>query len=241
MPRSLSMPLRYLPYAASIIGSIATLPLIITLHPGWTVVPGILVAFAILGTRDILQRRHTISRNYPILAHFRYFLESIGPEIRQYFIESDTEAMPFSREQRSIVYRRSKNILDKRPFGSLLAMYNPGYEWLNHSMRPVHLDSYDFREVVGPDCKRPYSVSVLNISAMSFGALSANAILALNTGARKGGFYHDTGEGGISRYHQEPGGDGLWEIGSAYFGCRNPDGSFNPEESSAMPDSSRSR
>ena len=229
MSRSSFMPIRYLPYAASIIGFIATLPLV-AVHPGWGVVSVVLAGLAILGTRDILQRGHTISRNYPILAHFRYFLESIGPEIRQYFIESDTEAMPFSREQRSIVYRRSKNVLDKRPFGSLQAMYNPGYEWLNHSMRPVHLDSYDFREVVGPDCKRPYSVSVLNISAMSFGSLSANAILALNTGARKGGFYHDTGEGGISRYHREPGGDLVWEIGSGYFGCRNPDGSFNPEE-----------
>lgn len=229
MSRSSFMPLRYLPYAASIIGFIATLPLI-TVHPGWGVLPGVLGGLALLGTRDILQRRHTVSRNYPILAHFRYFLESIGPEIRQYFIESDTEAMPFSREQRSIVYRRAKNVLDKRPFGSLLHMYEPGYEWLNHSMHPVHLDSYDFRMVIGADRRHPYSASVLNISAMSFGSLSANAILALNTGARKGGFYHDTGEGGISRYHREPGGDLVWEIGSGYFGCRNPDGSFNAEE-----------
>lgn len=229
MSRSSFLNLRYLPYFASVTGFIVTLPLI-ALSPWWILLSAFLAGLAALGTRDLLQRRHTVSRNYPIIAHFRYFLESIGPEIRQYFIESDTEAMPFSREQRNIVYRRAKNVLDKKPFGSLLPMYDPGYEWLNHSLRPVRLDSYDFRHVVGANCKHPYSVSVLNISAMSFGSLSANALRALNAGAKKGGFYHDTGEGGISRYHLESGGDLVWEIGSGYFGCRNADGSFNPEQ-----------
>ena len=222
------LPLRYLPYATSMLGLLATLPLA-WLEPAWSPVPAVFGALTILGTRDLIQRKHTVSRNYPILAHFRYFLESIGPEIRQYFIESDTEAMPFSREQRSIVYRRAKNVLDKKPFGSLHDMYAPGYEWLNHSLQPAHIDNQDFRITVGGERGQPYSVSVFNISAMSFGSLSPNAILALNAGARIGGFYHDTGEGGISRHHRKHGGDLVWEIGSGYFGCRNPDGSFNAE------------
>jgi len=167
---------------------------------------------------------------HPILAHFRYSLESIGPEIRQYFIQSDTEEHPFSREQRSIVYQRAKNTLDKRPFGSQLDMYEEGFEWMNHSMAPVDIDDSDFRILIGENRAKPYSASIFNISAMSFGSLSANAIQSLNAGARMGGFYHDTGEGAISRYHTRHGGDLVWEIGSGYFGCRNPDGSFNREK-----------
>lgn len=184
---------------------------------------------AATGTWDLLQRKRTVSRNYPILAHFRYFLESIGPEIRQYFIQSDTDERPFSREQRTIVYQRAKNVLDKRPFGSQLGMYDEGFEWINHSLQPSALKDTDFRIVIGKQCAKPYNASVFNISAMSFGSLSANAILSLNAGAKMGNFYHDTGEGSISRYHREPGGDLVWEIGSGYFGCRNKDGTFNEE------------
>ncbi|GHB07872.1 FMN-binding glutamate synthase family protein [Salinicola rhizosphaerae] len=188
----------------------------------------------LLGLHDIRQRRRTISRNYPILAHFRYILESIGPEIRQYFIQSDLDERPFSREQRAVVYQRAKNESDKKPFGSLLDMYAPGHEWVNHSLRPTDIDSHDFRITVGGSlCSQPYSASVFNISAMSFGSLSANAIESLNAGARKGGFYHDTGEGSISRYHRIHGGDLVWEIGSGYFGCRNDDGTFNEERFAA--------
>ncbi len=226
MERTKTFPLRYTVYVLSVIGFLVSLALSVLSGASY-LFPVIFGLFAALGTYDLLQRRHTVSRMYPITAHFRYMLESIGPEIRQYFIQSDTEERPFSREQRSIVYQRAKNVLDKRPFGSLLHMYEEGFEWMNHSLAPTRLTDSDFRVVIGKRCEKPYSASVFNISAMSFGSLSANAILSLNTGARMGGFYHDTGEGSISRYHREPGGDLVWEIGSGYFGCRHKDGSFN--------------
>lgn len=223
------LPSRYLVYAASAVGLLVSLPLALAYGTGYWVPAGFALLTGI-GTHDLLQRKRTISRNYPILANFRYFLESIGPEIRQYFIQSDTEERPFSREQRAIVYQRAKNTLDKRPFGSQLEMYREGFEWMSHSLRPVDIEDPDFRIVIGANCKQPYRASVFNISAMSFGSLSANAILSLNAGARKGGFYHDTGEGSISRYHRQPGGDLVWEIGSGYFGCRTPDGRFDEEK-----------
>jgi glutamate synthase domain-containing protein 2 len=197
----------------------------------WLAVPS--GALTLVGIIDLRQTRHALRRNYPILAHFRYFFESIRPEIRQYFLEDDTDARPFSRNQRSIVYQRAKVETDKRPFGTQLDVYQAGYEWINHSIRPAELADHNFRVEIGnhPDCPRaqPYQASVFNISAMSFGALSANAILALNAGARLGGFMHDTGEGSISRYHRENGGDLVWEIGSGYFGCRDDGGGFSEE------------
>jgi len=196
----------------------------------WWLPAAIAAALTIVGVRDVTQTRQSIRRNYPILAHMRFFLEEVRPEIRQYLLESDTEAQPFSRNQRSIVYQRAKDVVDKRPFGTQLDVYAPDYEWINHSMAPAEIDSHDFRIMVGSSqCTQPYSASVFNISAMSYGALSPNAILALNDGARRGRFFHDTGEGSISRFHREPGGDIVWEIGSGYFGCRNPDGTFNEE------------
>ncbi|MBY6220985.1 FMN-binding glutamate synthase family protein [Marinobacter nauticus] len=228
MEKTTTFPLRYSAYVLSIAGLLVSLPVTLWLGAGY-LFPVIFGALTALGTRDLLQRKHTVSRNYPIMANFRYLFESIGPEIRQYFIQSDTEERPFSREQRTIIYQRAKNVLDKRPFGSQLGMYDEGFEWMNHSLTPTRLDSSNFRILIGKNCEKPYSASVFNISAMSFGSLSANAILSLNTGAKKGGFYHDTGEGSISRYHREPGGDLVWEIGSGYFGCRHPDGSFNAE------------
>jgi glutamate synthase domain-containing protein 2 len=200
--------------------------------PGWWLV-AVSGALALVGLVDLLQTRQALRRNYPILAHFRYFFESIRPEIRQYFLEDDTAAAPFSRNQRSIVYQRAKQDTDKRPFGTQLDVYAAGYEWINHSIAPAAIADPDFRIEIGnhPDCPRaqPYRASVFNISAMSFGSLSANAILALNGGARIGGFMHDTGEGSISRYHRENGGDLVWEIGSGYFGCRTDDGHFSEE------------
>jgi glutamate synthase domain-containing protein 2 len=185
----------------------------------------------VLGVHDVRQTRHAVLRNYPVIGHLRFLLEFIRPEMRQYFIESDTEAAPFSRAQRSLVYQRAKGEIDKRPFGTQLDVTAPGYEWINHSMAPTTLASHDFRvSVGGPDCTQPYSASVFNISAMSFGALSANAIMALNGGAKKGGFAHDTGEGSISVHHRKNGGDLIWEVGSGYFGCRNADGSFSLEK-----------
>jgi glutamate synthase domain-containing protein 2 len=185
---------------------------------------------ASLGWRDLTQDRHAILRNYPIVAHMRFILEKIRPEMRQYFFEDEKTGMPFSRDKRAVVYQRAKSQLDKRPFGTQYDVYAEGYEWLHHSMAPKPVGSDDFRVAIGaPGTPHPYSASVFNVSAMSFGSLSANAILALNKGAKLGGFYHDTGEGGFSPHHKTNGGDIVWEIGSGYFGARNPDGTFSPE------------
>ncbi|KPF66196.1 glutamate synthase [beta proteobacterium AAP99] len=216
--------------------------LVAVVSVGWMIVSGFDVWIALLaalagflalvGVRDMTQVRQSVRRNYPILANLRYFLEFIRPEIRQYFLEDDTEAKPFSRNQRSVVYQRAKQEVDKRPFGTQIDVYEAGYEWINHAVVPAKVESSDFRITIGegkPGVTQPYSASVFNISAMSFGALSANAIRSLNQGAKKGGFAHDTGEGSISQYHREHGGDLIWEIGSGYFGCRNKDGSFSEE------------
>jgi glutamate synthase domain-containing protein 2 len=185
---------------------------------------------ALLGTWDMVQTGHSVLRNYPILAHMRFLFEGIRPELRQYFFESNLSGTPFSREQRTLVYERAKDQEAKLPFGTELDVYAEDYAWVNHSVAPKSPGEEAYRvSVGGPDCQRPYSASLYNVSAMSFGSLSANAIRALNKGAKKGNFAHDTGEGGISRYHREFGGDLIWEIGSGYFGCRNPDGSFNPD------------
>ena len=198
----------------------------------WAFLPFfIFAALTALGIHDVRQTRHAIVRNYPVLGHIRFLFEKVRPEIRQYLIEGDQDEQPFSREQRSLVYQRSKGAEDKRPFGTQERVYEAGYSWLTHSVQPIHLEDTDFRVMIGGDnCKQPYNASLYNISAMSFGALSANAISALNKGAKIGGFAHDTGEGGISRYHRDGGGDLIYEIGSGYFGCRNDDGTFNPEK-----------
>lgn len=205
----------------------------------WWLLPVLGVLLSIVGFLDLHQTRHSILRNYPVIGHLRFMLEFIRPEMRQYFIEGDHEALPFSRAQRSLVYQRSKGEADSRPFGTLLDVSANGYEWVNHSMAPTKLDSHDFRVWIGGGpgqplpgkdvCTQPYHASVFNISAMSFGALSANAVLALNLGARTGGFAHDTGEGSISQYHRVHGGDLIWQVASGYFGCRNQDGSFSEE------------
>ena len=224
---------RYTAYIGSWLLQLASLPLALR-WPGWWWATAAGAALVLLGSWDLLQTRTTLRRNYPILAHFRYGLESVGPEIRQYFIESDTAEAPFSRQQRGLVYRRAKNVMDVVPFGTLQDAYAVDYEWINHSMAPTSIDSHDFRVLVGPDSAQPYRASVFNISPMSFGSLSANAIRALNEGARRGGFYHDTGEGSISPYHLENGGDLVWELGSGYFGCRDAQGRFDPERFAAQ-------
>ena len=225
--------IRYSAYLASI--ALAALALLLAFaHPHWWWGVAGFGALAAVGTADLLQRKSTLRRNYPLLAHFRYGLETIGPEMRQYFIQSDTAEVPFSREQRALVYQRAKHVNDVRPFGTLQDVYGIDYEWINHSLAPTAIPEHDFRIVIGAGCARPYSASVFNISAMSFGALSAAAIHALNAGAKLGGFYHDTGEGSISPYHREGGGDLVWELGSGYFGCRNDDGSFSEERFAAQ-------
>jgi glutamate synthase domain-containing protein 2 len=229
--RALLLPLqpRYIAFTAVVLISALLLFDEVELYASIYVVI-LLVAFgalAIVGTMDLLQTRHAVLRNYPLTAHIRFILEEIRPEIRQYFLESEKDGTPFSRDQRAIVYQRAKRALDKRPFGTQSDVYAPGYEWLQHSMAPKRANREHFRvNVGGPDCGRPYAASIFNISAMSFGALSPNAIRALNIGAKKGSFAHDTGEGGLSSYHRENGGDVIWEIGSGYFGCRNGDGTF---------------
>jgi len=218
-------------FSALIVAAALTLvAVVLLLVTAWAWIGvGIFGFLTFVGIHDVFQTRHAILRNYPVMGHMRFMFEGIRPEIRQYLIESDHDELPFSRDERSLVYQRAKGVEDKRPFGTRARVYDAGYEWITHSVQPRHIDDTDFRvNVGGPDCKQPYAASVYNISAMSFGSLSANAILALNRGAKAGGFAHDTGEGGISRYHREGGGDIIWEIGSGYFGCRAADGGFDP-------------
>jgi glutamate synthase domain-containing protein 2 len=232
--------MRLIALAASMTGAVvfaALLPFSNHFIPLFVLVPllALCAALSALGIWDLLQTRHSIRRNYPILAHIRFMLEKVRPEIRQYFLESDTDGTPFNRSKRAVAYQRAKGALDKRPFGTQQDIYGDNFEWINHSIVPHPAETHDFRVTVGgTECRKPYALSLFNVSAMSFGALSANAIRALNQGAKLGGFAHDTGEGGISCYHREFGGDLIWEIGSGYFGCRNDDGSFCAERFAAQ-------
>lgn len=190
----------------------------------------IVIVFTALYLYNILQSRHSILRNYPIVGYLRYFFESFRPELRQYFFESDLDGKPFNRRQRSIVYQRAKNVRQTVPFGMQVDSQQEGYEWIAHSIFPQNLTDHNLRVMVGnKDCLQPYHASIFNISAMSYGSLSKTAILALNGGAKLGGFAHNTGEGGISSYHLEGGGDIIWQIGTGYFGCRDKDGRFSDE------------
>lgn len=192
-----------------------------------------------IGLIDLTQKKQAIRRNFPVLGRMRYLLELVRPEIYQYFVESDKEGVPFDREHRSLIYQRAKNARDTTPFGTKVDVYAPGYEWVNHSLLAKHVDASNMRVTVGgPDCKQPYSCSLLNISAMSFGSLSMNAILAFSRGAKLGGFAHNTGEGGLSPYHLQGGGDLIWQIGTGYFSCRDERGNFSPTkfaEKSVLP------
>lgn len=224
---------RYILLTLSLLLSVGAIALIAN-DMGW--LPYLAVPLALtgglslLGLRDLTQTRHAILRNYPIAAHLRFLLEDIRPEMRQYFFEGEKDGRPFSRDQRALVYQRAKKVLDKRPFGTMYNVYDESYEWLTHSMAPLAPSQEAFRVEVGATtCAQPYSASVLNVSGMSYGALSPNAIRAINKGAKAGGFAHNTGEGSISRYHEQYGGDLVWQIGSGYFGCRTEDGRFSPE------------
>lgn len=243
-PKNSIFPVRCTALALCVVALAVCVGAVFAAPQSWLAWIGLAVfaALCAVGAHDMQQERHAILRNYPVIGHLRFLLEFIRPELRQYFIESDSEAAPFSRAQRSLVYQRAKGEPDSRPFGTQLNVTSAGYEWINHSMQPTTLKDHDFRIVIGGaangrdtgngslhPCTQPYSASVFNISAMSFGALSANAILALNKGAQLGGFAHDTGEGSISQHHRVHGGDLIWEIGSGYFGCRNDDGSFSED------------
>ena len=199
------------------------------LQPAWAVWGAWLAPLVLLGLYDLLQKRHTLLRLYPVIGHLRFLMEAIRPEIQQYFVEDDISGRPISREFRALVYQRAKGQDDTRPFGTQFDVYRIGYEFLAHSMMP-HLPETETlpRVLFGPTRRQAYEASLLNISAMSFGALSPHAILALNLGARRGGFAHNTGEGGISDHHLKHGGDLIWQIGTGYFGCRTPEGRFDP-------------
>lgn len=209
---------------AGIIGGAQIYPWLI--HLLWIVVPIIGI-----GMKDAFQYKQTIRNNFPVLGRFRYMLEKVRPEIQQYFIEHDTAGTPIPRTMRSVVYQRAKRQLETVPFGTQENVYQPNYEWINHTMRPTDVDESSLRvKIGGPQCTQPYNASLFNISGMSYGSLSKNAILALNGGAKIGEFYQNTGEGGISPYHLEKGGDLCWQIGTGYFGCRTPDGDFSDSE-----------
>lgn len=198
---------------------------------GWWVLVALLAGVLGVGVHDLLQRRHSVLRNYPVLGHMRYLLESIRPEIQQYFVERNFDGRPFDRDVRTVIYERAKGIHGELSFGTERDLDQPGYEYLVHSTVPVpEPDEPPRVRIGGPDCPKPYSMSLLNVSSMSFGALSANAVRALNRGAARGGFAHDTGEGGLTPYHLDGGGDLVWEIGSGYFGARDKDGNFDPAQ-----------
>ncbi|MEO8760203.1 MAG: FMN-binding glutamate synthase family protein [Bacteroidia bacterium] len=193
----------------------------------------IIAPIILLGIFDMMQKHHSLMANFPVMGRFRWVAEWLRPKIYQYFVESDTDGAPFNRLSRTVIYQRAKKTNDTMPFGTQLNVYETGYEWLNHSIAPLPADKVDHNPrilVGGPDCKQPYSASIYNVSAMSFGSLSKNAIMALNGGAKLGNFAHNTGEGGLSPYHLEPGGDVIWQIGTGYFSCRNTDGTFNYEK-----------
>ena len=222
-------PVRYTAFALCVLIALLSLFTLVGFGMGgWSFL--LFAALSAVGFWDLRQTKSSVLRNYPVIGHLRFMLEKIRPEMRQYFLEGDNEATPFSRSQRSLAYSRAKGETDKRPFGTQHDQSANGHEWLNHSLQPSHIASHDFRITIGgAACTQPYEASVFNISAMSFGSLSANAIQALNAGAKRGGFAHDTGEGSISAYHRLHGGDLIWEVASGYFGCRDEEGRFSPE------------
>ena len=197
----------------------------------WWIPAAVLLFLSATGVYDLCQRRHAVLRNYPVLGHMRYMLEAIRPELQQYFIERNHDGRPYDRDTRDLVYERAKGTAAEEPFGSERNVYESGYEFLVPSIAPVPVpqDPPTVR-IGGPECTKPYDMALMNVSAMSFGSLSANAVLALNHGAALGGFAHDTGEGGLSEYHLRHGGDLVWEIGTGYFGCRTEDGDFDPDQ-----------
>lgn len=213
------------------------IPTYLMIFPIWLF--SVLVFTYLVGIYNVFQTKHTILRNFPLLGYFRYLFEFISPEIQQYFIETSTDGRPFSRNHRSLAYRRAKNVSDTVAFGTQNDLDKMEYEGLRHSIYAKEPSpTLPRKKIGGAKCRQPYMASIYNISAMSFGALSKNAIMALNKGALKGQFYHNTGEGGISPYHLQ-GGDLTWQIGTGYFGCRTEDGRFNPEtfkEKAALPE-----
>ena len=223
--------MRYVFYKFLLVTSVIEFLFAFFWQPGlWSLV--VVGPLALIGLVDVFHKAHAIRKNFPILGNLRYFFEKIRPEIMQYFVETDTEGRPLNRIYRSLVYQRAKKVNDTAPFGTQEVVYKVGYEWMGHSMYAINhwdLDHNQRIKIGGQGCEKPYDASLLNISAMSFGSLSKNAIMALNRGAKEGGFYHNTGEGAASPYHLEQGGDLVWQIGTGYFGCRDKYGRFSEE------------
>src|SRR6478672_6525851 len=212
---------RFAPFALVVLALIAAAAL------GWWVVAVLLALLAAVGVYDLVQRRHSVLRNYPLLGHMRFALEAIRPELQQYFIERNFDGRPYDRDTRTSIYERAKGLKDEQAFGTERDVTALGYEWLLHSTAPLEPPKTVPKVLVGgPDCTQPYEMALLNVSAMSFGALSGNALRALNQGAAAGGFAHDTGEGGLTKYHLN-GADVVWELGSGYFGARTKDGGLD--------------
>ncbi|WP_328473607.1 FMN-binding glutamate synthase family protein [Streptomyces sp. NBC_00448] len=223
--------MRSLAVALTLLAAVAAAVAAVAASPWWWTATVPLAALGLLGLYDLLQRRHSVLRNYPVLGHARFLLEKIRPELQQYFIERNFDGRPFDRDTRSIVYERAKGTDAEEPYGTERDVYATGHEFLVPSMAPRPVPDEPPRvRIGGPDCTKPYDMALLNVSAMSFGSLSAQAVMALNKGAAAGGFAHDTGEGGLSEYHLRHGGDLVWEIGTGYFGCRDKDGGFDPGE-----------
>ncbi len=222
---------RWLSVAALLVAAAGLVAAAVLASPWWWPPALVFLALGGVGAADLAQRRHSVLRNYPVIGHLRFALEAIRPELQQYFVERNFDGRPFDRDVRSIVYERAKGTEAEEPFGTERDVYAAGYEFMVPSMAPKPVpDRHPTVRLGGPDCTRPYDMALLNVSAMSFGSLSANAILALNRGAALGGFAHDTGEGGLSEYHLRHGGDLVWEIGTGYFGCRTAQGAFSPSE-----------
>lgn len=217
---------------SAVIGLVLSFLLSFYVSPWWYLLFAIVVFLFVLGLVDMNQTKHSIMRTYPVFGRMRYWMEALRPKMYQYFVESDIDGRPINRVDRSTIYQRAKQETDTMPFGTQLDVYEEGYEWMSHSIAPKDFHKLDHspRVLIGnKDCKQPYSASIFNVSAMSFGSLSSNAIRALNAGAKIGGFAHNTGEGGMSRHHLEEGGDIIWQIGTGYFGARDDNGNFSPE------------
>ena len=217
---------------SAVIGLVLSFLLSFYVSPWWYLFFALVVFLFVLGLVDMNQTKHSIMRTYPVFGRMRYWMEALRPKMYQYFVESDIDGRPINRVDRSTIYQRAKQETDTMPFGTQLDVYEEGYEWMSHSIAPKDFHKLDHspRVLIGnKDCKLPYSASIFNVSAMSFGSLSSNAIRALNAGAKIGGFAHNTGEGGMSRHHLEEGGDIIWQIGTGYFGARDENGNFSPE------------
>ncbi len=220
--------MRFAALATAVVLFAAALALALTTAaPGWIALAAVLAVPALVGMYDLLQRRHSVLRNYPVIGHLRFAMEAIRPELQQYFIERNYDGRPYDRDTRTAIYERAKGLKDEQAYGTERDVAEPGYEWLLHSTAPLDPPEEPPRvRIGGPDCTKPYDMALLNVSGMSFGALSGNAITALNRGAAAGGFAHDTGEGGLTEHHLH-GGDLVWEIGTGYFGARTKDGDFD--------------